>query len=1368
MQNEPIEEFQSHELAENKLEQNERMNVVVRARPETIVEHDKGQRVLNFIDDCSISFNSTDSASGSFQTVPNMKKASEQVYTFDHVFDSYAGQEEVYKNSAKKIVPFVFDGFNCSIFAYGATGSGKTYTMLGNEIVGLGIIPRVLNDIYSHFKIKQNENDFHLFLSYMEVYNEKIRDLLNDSTSEDFRPFLTSERNLEIREDVNGGISVCGLSVHSPSSIDEALSLISFGNRSRAVASTEANALSSRSHAILQITIESMKKTKEQDPVFISGKLSLIDLAGSERASVTQNKGQRMREGANINRSLLALGNCINALSEGKQGVFVPYRDSKLTRLLKDSLGGTAKSVMIANVSPSSLCSEDTKNTLKYANRAKNIKVKAIRNSSPFLDAKRCTEIINSLRTEIDDLKLQLSKVASVQNIEKRNELKEAAERTFDDQHIIAHSSSESSSGSQQTQPETDKEASTKSSDEEESETEKMKQELNNLFTSRCDVARQIVETSTKLSSLSGEIKRKRRFLLLWHRMNPHVRAEDSPSELRATKREMMRMVSEEKKCVSRKKSLTKERDSLEQLTERLVALIPKRTQSDECKKQLDEIVRMRMMELKEVEYEHESQKMQNSLREADEEVGDMRGAIEKMGEATELFFKTLVEKGIANELLCSQYIQAHWLWKTFTEQKFQSSKLQSSPYHSAKVPEILEAANFYQSLADLSPPAPSPQQKDQQKKSSPLSPVTSIPNTSELYNQLMTPQNPGFSIQIPQQPLKQNMSDEKTTPLLDFAYKMRDFKNDSSAMWNSSAQSAQTTPSPYRTSYGLDTFFATPSPSHSLSTVSPVTPSTMSITPSPAHLFSPSSFASTPSLSSFFSFRSVSPQSFHSSLSSAPSSENHQSQQPFSIFQSAQDSENKQRNPLRTPDFSRNAGQTPNSEKFSSNRLSTVRESHDESITLHEQLNNDRPSNAPASNTASPSGSDLVNQSPSTSQIASNCSSPNSIPTTTQLPFSHSQTFSSEQNSAFTNHSASCSSTSPFRNGASNEAWTDDTNLSDVGALPSQDAFLSSMHPTPIRSPKRALSTPQRFPTQVTYETNSATAKRKSFKEINLPPKTPSSMKKPNTASSSFRPSNQNKIISSNTTPIQKKRAKSSSSYKLSYSAKKRAASTSSQSPLQTFSFGQDATHRTSNHSHTSLLSTFRESEQSSSEPVSGSSFISSTPIVSHTPSSAPSTVPIRTHSTNDTLSSLSPLNTSFLSSPTALNQENTSSMINDRNQSTSNAGSNSSNFSSTSSVPATPIRYSTSRAQTPIRSRLSVSPQRGYASSSSENDPRSAFSTNCPSPSVGRKNDISTKSLMEKLEQIQTEYELNKLKSASMKRQLTLPQNAGDFNLD
>ena len=313
----------------------------------------------------------------------------------------------VYTRSISPAIENAISGYNSTVFAYGMTGAGKTYTMFGDltEVTQgrheHGIISMVVNDLFASFVSEKNSNfNFTLKFSYIEIYNEHTRDLLS-----------SSGENLMIVEDPVRGVMIPSLQEYTITSLQEIVDLIRQGNGRRVMASTKANEFSSRSHAIIQLVIEKRDKAKDVIDAFTQSKFCLVDLAGSERAATTENRGIRMIEGANINRSLLALGNCINLLSDPeKKGAFVPYRDSKLTRLLKDSLGGNTRTIMIACISPSYLHYDETINTLKYANRARNIKRNITKNVKEVeLHVSQYREIIDSLRSEIDSLRRQLN-----------------------------------------------------------------------------------------------------------------------------------------------------------------------------------------------------------------------------------------------------------------------------------------------------------------------------------------------------------------------------------------------------------------------------------------------------------------------------------------------------------------------------------------------------------------------------------------------------------------------------------------------------------------------------------------------------------------------------------------------------------------------------------------------------------------------------------------------------------------------------------------------------------------------------------------------------------------------------------------------
>ena len=334
--------------------------------------------------------------------LPQGKRVKDMRFGFDRVFDETCTQQDVYESTTKSLLDSVLDGFNATVFAYGATGCGKTHTISGNP-QHPGIIFLTCAELFERIDALADEKEIQLTLSYLEIYNETIRDLLVPGGS---------KLGLQLREDTNSNISVSGLSTHAPKTVEEVMDMIVLGNANRTQSPTEANATSSRSHAVLQINVTQKPRTAGLSEDHMASTLSIIDLAGSERASVTKNRGDRLLEGANINRSLLALGNCINSLCDPVQRNHVPYRDSKLTRLLKFSLGGNCKTVMIVCVSPSSQHYDETHNTLKYANRAKNIKTKVSRN---IINVNRhvseYVKAIYNLRQEVDSLKTRLKDV---------------------------------------------------------------------------------------------------------------------------------------------------------------------------------------------------------------------------------------------------------------------------------------------------------------------------------------------------------------------------------------------------------------------------------------------------------------------------------------------------------------------------------------------------------------------------------------------------------------------------------------------------------------------------------------------------------------------------------------------------------------------------------------------------------------------------------------------------------------------------------------------------------------------------------------------------------------------------------------------
>lgn len=356
-----------------------------------------------------------------------------KVFTFDAVYDWNSSQQDLYEETVRPLVSSVLDGFNGTIFAYGQTGTGKTYTMEGlkNDHERRGVIPRSFEHIFNH--IGRSENMQYLVrASYLEIYQEEIRDLLHPDQSLRF----------ELKEKPDTGVFVKDLSTSVCKSAAEIQQLMNTGNQNRTIGATNMNEHSSRSHAIFLITIE-MGSIGDSGGIRV-GRLNLVDLAGSERQSKTGASGERLKEASKINLSLSALGNVISALVDGKT-THVPYRDSKLTRLLQDSLGGNSKTIMVANIGPASYNYDETLTTLRYANRAKNIKNKPRINEDPK-DA-----LLRQYQEEIGRLKEKLAQKGTVPRRKKKSKRKK------EDETAESESETEDSRGEDNNKVETDK-----------------------------------------------------------------------------------------------------------------------------------------------------------------------------------------------------------------------------------------------------------------------------------------------------------------------------------------------------------------------------------------------------------------------------------------------------------------------------------------------------------------------------------------------------------------------------------------------------------------------------------------------------------------------------------------------------------------------------------------------------------------------------------------------------------------------------------------------------------------------------------------------------------------------------------------------
>ncbi|KAK4351581.1 hypothetical protein RND71_030894 [Anisodus tanguticus] len=285
-------------------------------------------------------------------------------FEFDRIFGDECRTLEIYKERTKKIVSTAVQGFNGTVFAYGQTSSGKTHTMRGSATEP-GVIPMAVQDLFNFIEEEMNR-EFLLRMSYMEIYNEEINDLL-----------APEHRKLQIHESIERGIFVAGLREEIVASPDQVLELMDFGESHRHIGETNMNTYSSRSHTIFRMIIESREKAEDTktdnscDAVRVSV-LNLVDLAGSERVAKTGAEGVRLKEGSHINKSLMTLGTVIKKLSEGaeSQGGHVPYRDSKLTRILQPALGGNANTAIICNITLAQIHADETKSSLQFASRA--------------------------------------------------------------------------------------------------------------------------------------------------------------------------------------------------------------------------------------------------------------------------------------------------------------------------------------------------------------------------------------------------------------------------------------------------------------------------------------------------------------------------------------------------------------------------------------------------------------------------------------------------------------------------------------------------------------------------------------------------------------------------------------------------------------------------------------------------------------------------------------------------------------------------------------------------------------------------------------------------------------------------------------
>ncbi|XP_074656043.1 kinesin-like protein KIF13A isoform X2 [Tubulanus polymorphus] len=391
----------------------EKVKVAVRVRPLNRREIDLGTKVIVDMEPTqTVLFHPSQAITPIIKDSDNPpsshagNKRAPKIFAFDHCFWSmednnpkFSSQEQVFDCLGQDILERAFEGYNACIFAYGQTGSGKSYTMMGSQ-QSRGIIPRLCDTLFERIMEESKEHvSSKVEVSYMEIYNEKVHDLLDPKGG---------RQNLRVREHNILGPYVDGLSQLVVESYEDIETLMVEGNKSRTVAATNMNSESSRSHAVFNIILT---QTMVDVTTGVTGekvsKMSLVDLAGSERAQKTGAVGERLKEGSNINKSLTTLGLVISSLADQAAGKsknkFVPYRDSVLTWLLKDNLGGNSKTVMVATLSPAADNYEETLSTLRYADRAKRIVNHAVVNEDPN------ARIIRELREEVEELKTQLN-----------------------------------------------------------------------------------------------------------------------------------------------------------------------------------------------------------------------------------------------------------------------------------------------------------------------------------------------------------------------------------------------------------------------------------------------------------------------------------------------------------------------------------------------------------------------------------------------------------------------------------------------------------------------------------------------------------------------------------------------------------------------------------------------------------------------------------------------------------------------------------------------------------------------------------------------------------------------------------------------
>ncbi|XP_077358951.1 kinesin-like protein KIF19 isoform X2 [Festucalex cinctus] len=530
-------------------------------------------------------------------------RSREKTYVFDVAFDYSASQEEVYRATTKDLIEGLISGYNATVFAYGPTGCGKTYTMLGTDKEP-GIYVRTLNDLFRAIEETSDDMMYTVSMSYLEIYNEMIRDLLNPSSG-----------FLDLREDAKGEIQVAGITEVSTINAQEIMELLMKGNKQRTQEPTAANQTSSRSHAVLQVAVKQQSRCRDVLQEVRFARLFMIDLAGSERAAQTQNRGQRLKEGAHINRSLLALGNCINALSDKNGNKYINYRDSKLTRLLKDSLRGNSRTVMIAHISPASVAFEESRNTLTYADRAKSIRTRVKKNLiNVSYHIAQYTNIISDLRCEIERLKKKIADQASRQL---------ASDRT-DIRHVQAEVQAHSCQHGR-------------------AEMDQLREQLLDAFRQQMDIRRNLMELETSNTEIQTDTSKQLLTIADWEhersRQRRKWRAEkrkestskddsekdsDSPEsppdvteteEVGVARENLVALMTEQKKLHKQKALLERRFLELRDQARQLEELLPRQVSSDEQREVLGLLCKVHELEIENAEMQSHALLKDNVIR---------------------------------------------------------------------------------------------------------------------------------------------------------------------------------------------------------------------------------------------------------------------------------------------------------------------------------------------------------------------------------------------------------------------------------------------------------------------------------------------------------------------------------------------------------------------------------------------------------------------------------------------------------------------------------------------------------------------------------------------------------------------------------